>query len=66
MKTLYRWVKAQKDKGTDYATIKDRLSQLRSQIQGDRRIKRFLIADPQVVPGFSLEAQTRKIFEQIP
>ena len=64
-KVLYRWVEAKKQAGEDLTAIRAKLPELRSLIKSDDKIKRFLIADPAVLPAFSLEAQTQKIFEQI-
>jgi hypothetical protein len=41
------------------------LPELRSLIQRDEKIKTYLIPEPEIAIGFSLEAQTKKIFETI-
>ncbi|WP_346317554.1 MBL fold metallo-hydrolase [Chitinophaga sp. YIM B06452] len=62
---LYEWVTAQKQAGLSYGQLKDKLPELRTIIRNDEKIKTYLIPEPAVVPSFSLEAQTKKIFEEI-
>lgn len=64
-KVLYHWIDNQKRSGFSFDAIKGKLPELRSLIEKDEKIRKYLIPEPAVMPAFSLEAQAKKIFEQI-
>jgi cyclase len=64
-KVLYDWVRQKKAAANSLDTLKMQLPELRSLIQQDEKIKTYLIPEPEIATGFSLEAQTKKIFETI-
>jgi cyclase len=64
-KVVYSWVEAKKKQKYAWETIKAELPELRKLVEEDERAKRYLIAAHALFPGFSLEAQSKKIFEEI-
>ena len=62
---LYDWVAAEKRAGLSFGMVKDKLPALRALIGKDEKIKTYLIPEPAVLPAFSLEAQAKRIFEEI-
>lgn len=64
-KLLYEWVNRKKAETATLDVLKKQLPELRSIIQRKENIKKYLIPEPTVAAGFSLEAQVQKIFESI-
>ncbi len=64
-KLLYEWVRQKKTENASSDELKKQLPELRSLIQRNENIKTYLIPEPEVAPGFSLEAHAQKIFESI-
>jgi cyclase len=64
-KLLYEWVNRKKAENASLDELKKQLPELRSLIQRNENIKMYLIPEPEVAPGFSLEAHAQKIFESI-
>jgi glyoxylase-like metal-dependent hydrolase (beta-lactamase superfamily II) len=64
-KMLFNWVKERKSRGMSQEELTAQLPQLRTIINQNPKLRTYLIAEPEVVPGFSLVEQTKKIFESI-
>ena len=64
-KLLYNWVEEKKSEGINHEKLKAKLPELRAMIHRNPKIRTYLIPEPEVAPGFSLEAQVQKIFEDL-
>ncbi|OQP57148.1 hypothetical protein A3860_11330 [Niastella vici] len=64
-KLLYNWVSTKKAANNNFDALKMQLPELRSLVQQNEKTKTYLIPDPEIATGFSLEAQTKKIFDTL-
>lgn len=64
-KKLLAWVTTQSRNETDWKVIEERIPLLREELASDSRARKYLINDPSVVDGFSLQAHAKKTFEEL-
>jgi len=64
-KTVYDWVATAKKAGTTPDQLTTQLPTLRAAIAKDPIAGTYLIPEPEIAPGFSLQAHVKRIFETI-
>jgi glyoxylase-like metal-dependent hydrolase (beta-lactamase superfamily II) len=65
LKHVLDWVKAEKSRNNNWERLQIKLPNLRNEIENNSKVSHYLIQEPSVVPGFSLEAHAKKIFEEL-
>jgi hypothetical protein len=65
LKHVLQWVKNEKTLTNDWSIIREKLSTLRHQIENNEEASHYLIHEPSVVAGFSLEAHAKRIFDEL-
>jgi cyclase len=65
LKQVLQWVKNEKRLSNDWTIIREKLFILRRQIENNGEARHYLIPEPSVVPGFSLEAHAKRIFDEL-
>jgi glyoxylase-like metal-dependent hydrolase (beta-lactamase superfamily II) len=65
LKHVLDWVKTEKNQNNSWDRIQIKLPILRNQIENNSKASHYLIQEPSVVSGFSLEAHAKKIFEEL-
>jgi glyoxylase-like metal-dependent hydrolase (beta-lactamase superfamily II) len=65
LKHLFDWVTTEKMRDTNWNGIQSRLPELRERLSKHEEVLQYLIAEPGMVPGFSLEAHAKKIFDEL-
>jgi cyclase len=65
LKHILQWIKNEKKLTNDWSIIREKLSTLRRQIESNKEASRYLIHEPSVVAGFSLEAHAKRIFDEL-
>lgn len=61
-KSILDWVKKEKASRNEWEIVRSRIPLLRKEIESNERTKRYLIAEPAVVQGFSLESHIKVAF----
>ena len=64
-KTVYDWVATAKKAGTSLDQLTTQIPTLRAAIAKDAIASTYLIPEPEIAPGFSLQAHVKRIFETI-
>lgn len=65
LRMLYAWVKSQKQGQISWATLRQRLPDLRQLLVKDAVASRYLVPEPPIIPMWSLEAHAQKVFDEI-
>ncbi len=65
LKHVLQWVKNEKKLTNDWSIIREKVSLLRRQIENSPEVSHYLIHEPSVVAGFSLEAHAKRVFDEL-